>query len=113
MVDLVAHSDESGSLLNVAVADGCLVTVAIAVAGSGSRVGRCCGVLGGTSGGGGRGDGGAVVAAAVDRKGASTYSLVARSLSGLGTVRVTGGAGRKGASGTVRGGTFIIGARGR
>lgn len=98
MEGLEVHSN--GSLLKVAV-EGCFVTGG-GGDGNANLVGLCD--LGGCGGG----DGTAA------RIGVSTYSLVVRSESGLGTVSVTGGGCRSGASGAIRGvGALMMGARGR
>lgn len=95
---LDVHSKES--LLNVAVA-GCLVTGS--VGGGKTNLAGLCNLDGW---GGGLGT--------TARIGVSTYSLVARSLSGLGAASVTGGGGRKGAKGAISGvGALMMGARGR
>lgn len=98
MEGLAVHS--GGSLLKDAVA-GCFVT-----GGGGNGNANLAGLcnLGGCGGGLGT----------AARIGVSTYSLVERSVSGLGAASVTGGGGRSGAKGAVRGiGALMMGARGR
>lgn len=96
MDGLAVHS--GGSLLKEAVA-GCFVTGG--GGGNANLAGLCLGGCGGGLG-------------TAARIGVSTYSLVARSESGLGADSVTGGGGRRGAKGAVRGiGALMMGARGR
>lgn len=85
-------------MLNDVVA-GCLVT--------GRGDGSTVKVAGRPLGGCGGGLGGDAL------NGASTYSFVFRSASGLGAANETGGGGRNGAKGAVRGGgALMMGARG-